>query len=194
MAQKYFENETFHGLSLSEGQAEGFTFVDCAFTGCTFENCRVAHCVFTECRFTGCHISGPKFENSQAKFLTLENCTLTGVNWGLLLPSGGFGQPLEKLDACRMKYSFFTEMDLRKFSFAGSSFQGCMFAGCNLAEGSLQGCDLSETEFFRCDLTGADFRGAVGYKVDVPSCTLKSASFSLPEAANLLYSLGIRLD
>ena len=85
-------------------------------------------------------------------------------------------------------------MDFRKFSFAGSAVTSSMFAECKLAEADLSGCDLTDTEFFRCDLSGADFRGARGYKADAPSCTLKGAKFSLPEAANLLYSLGIELE
>ena len=179
MPAAYFENERFQDLRLMEETISGKTFVDCDFVGCTFERCQIERCVFTECRFTGCQINDPKCAYSQVKFLSLENCSLSGINWGLLLPTGGFGDPLDKLAACRLKYCFFTEMDLRRF---------------DLTEGNFQGCGLEDTEFLRCNLTGGDFRGATGYKVDVPSCTLKAARFALPEAANLLYSLGIRLE
>lgn len=194
MASKYYEGERFHGLALTEARLEGLTLVDCSFTDCLFERCLVSRCVLTECWFDNCRIISPKCEYSQVKFLSLRNCALTGVNWGLLLPSGGFGDPLDKLEACRLKYNFFTEMDLRRFSFAGTSLNECMFTDCGLMESSFADCDLSGTEFFRCDLSGADLREARGYRVDVPSCTLKGARFTLPEAANLLYSLGIRLE
>ncbi len=194
MPANYYESETFCKLSLMEETFSGLTLVDCTFTDCTFEHCLLTRCTLTECRFINCRISEITSEYSQVKFLSLDNCSLTSVNWGLLLPSGGFGDPLEKLGGCRLKYNFFTGMDLRSFLFAGSSFSGCMFSECNLTEGNFQGCELIETEFFRCNLSGADFRQAQGYKVDVPSCVMKDARFSLPEASNLLYSLGIQLE
>jgi len=194
MPAKYFENEGFQDLALTGEQLEGLTLVDCDFTRCVFEDCKASRCALTECRFANCRIINPKFDYSQAKFLTLEDCQLTGVNWGLLMPSGGFGEPIEKLAACRMKYNFFTEMDLRKFPFAGSILDSCTFADCKLMESDFSDCPLGGTEFFRCDLTGADFRKATGYRVDLLNCVVKRARFTLPEAADLLYSLGIRLE
>lgn len=190
----YYESEHFHGLNLTGEQLENLTLVDCDFTDCVFESCRLIRCTLTECRFVGCRVTDPKFDYSQAKFLALEDCRLTGVNWGLLMPANGFGEPIDTLTDCRMKYNFFTEIDLRKFLFAGSLLNGCTFADCNLTESSFSDCSLDGTEFFRCDLTAADFRNATGYKVDAPTCTLKRARFTLPEAANLLYSLGIKLE
>lgn len=194
MPANYLENERFQGLRFTEEVFEGFTLVDCSFSDCVFERCTALRCVLTECRFQNCRIADLKCEYSQVKFLALEQCSLTGVNWGLLLPSGGFGTPLERLEACRLKYCFFTGMDLRRFSFSGSALQECMFTDCRLGESDFQDCGLGGTEFFRCDLSGADFRQARDYRVDLPSCTVKGAKFSLPEAADLLCSLGIRLD
>lgn len=194
MAATYFEGETFRELSFSGERFAGLTLVDCAFERCTFEGCVLSRCTLTQCRFLSCRVTEPKLEYSQAKFLELTDCALTNVNWSLLLPSGGFGEPLEKLSDCRMKYNYFTNMDLRKFDFQGSQLTACLFGDCNLAEARFHGCGLTDTEFFRCALEGADFREAVGYKVDVPSCGLKGARFTLPEAASLLNSLGIRLE
>lgn len=190
----YYESESFRDLSFAGKLLDNLTLVDCDFSGCTFDRCQLTRCVLTECRFTGCRITDPKFDYSQAKFLALKDCQLTGINWGLLMPANGFGEPIDILTDCRLKYNFFTEMDLRKFSFTGSTLSGGTFADCNLTEASFSDCPLDGTEFFRCDLTAADFRDATGYKVDVPTCTLKRARFTLPEAANLLYSLGIRLE
>lgn len=194
MAETYFEGETFRELSFSGERFAGLTLVDCAFERCTFEGCVLSRCTLTQCRFVSCRVTEPKLEYSQAKFLELTDCALTNVNWALLLPSGGFGEPLERLSDCRMKYNYFTNMDLRKFDFQGSELTACLFGDCNLAEARFHGCGLTDTEFFRCGLEGADLREAVGYKVDVLTCGLKGARFTLPEAANLLNSLGIRLE
>lgn len=42
--------------------------------------------------------------------------------------------------------------------------------------------------------TKADFRDAIGYKVDILGSRLKDARFSLPEAVNLLADLKIKLS
>ena len=63
-----------------------------------------------------------------------------------------------------------------------------------MEKADFNGCKLRDTEFFKCNLEKADFRNATGYNVDVLSCVLKSAKFTYPEAANLLYSLGIELE
>lgn len=194
MPSKYYEGESFQGLTLSGEELSSLTLVDCDFTGCVFEGCKVTRCMFTECRFKDCRITDPKFDYTEAKFLTLESCQLTGVNWGLLVPGNGFGEPIDKLAGCRMKYNFFTEMDLRRFAFAGSALDNCTFADCKLTDSDFSDCRLGGTEFFRCDLNGADFRKASGYRIDVLTCPVKGARFSLPEAADLLYSLGIKLE
>lgn len=190
----YFEGEVFENLTAAEKRWEGVRFVDCRFVNCTFERCRVSHCSFSECRFTGCKIVEPACEQSEVRFAELEDCELTGVNWGLLLPMNGFGDPIDKIVNCTLKYNFFTEIPLRKFSFAGSAVTGSMFAGCNLAESNFHGCALNDTEFFQCDLSKADFRGAVGYKIDAVTNKLKDAIFSYPEVTSLLNSLGIKIE
>ena len=194
MPSKYYEGESFRGLSLSGELIDGLTLVDCLFDGCVFEGCKILRCVINSCRFVNCRITDPKTDYSEAKFLVLEGCQLSGVNWGLLVPGNGFGEPLDKLSGCRMKYNFFTEMDLRKFSFSGSELDGCTFADCRLTDSVFTDCRLGGTEFFRCDMNGADFRGASGYRIDVLTCPVKRARFNLPEAADLLHGLGLRLE
>ena len=194
MPSKYYEGEDFQNLTLTEARLEGLTLVDCSFTGCVFERCELVRCALTECRFTRCRVIDPKSESSQVKFLSLQDCALTGVNWSLLLPAGSFGEPLDKLEACRMKYNFFTEVPLRKFSFLGSALTGSLFADCDLTESNFSGCPLEGTEFFRCDLRKADFRGASGYKIDALTNKLKGALFRYPEVTSMLASLGIVIE
>lgn len=190
----YFEGEVFESLNAVEKGWEGMRFVDCWFKGCAFERCRVSYCSFSECRFTGCKIINPICKQSEVRFTELEDCELTGINWGLLLPMNGFGDPIDKVISCTLKYNFFTGIPLRKFSFAGSAVTGSMFADCDLAESSFHGCLLSDTEFFQCDLSKADFRESAGYKIDALTNKLKGAMFSYPEVTSLLNSLGIQID
>lgn len=194
MFDKYFEGESFENLSLSEEILAGFEFVDCRFVNCSFENCKLVRCNFSECVFEKCTITDLKIEYSEVKFLEFNDCILIGINWSLLKSTGRFGSVLNKLSNCKLKYNTFSEMSFSKFSFSTSSITGSTFAECDLVGSSFAKCDLSDTEFIRCDVRKADFRGAMGYKIDVLSSKLKAARFSYPEVTNLLYSLGIKIE
>ena len=194
MSERYFENREFSSVELTEETIKYFEFIDCIFIDCTIEKCTLVNCRFSECSFVNCHIADIKSEGSEVNYLTFENCVLSGVNWGLLISSGGFSEPVNKLSGCKLKYNFFTDMNLKKFSFRSNDIAYTTFADCNLSEGSFNGCNLTDTEFFRCDIQKADFRNAVGYKVDVMTCSIGKARFSIPEVYNLLSSLDIKID
>lgn len=85
-------------------------------------------------------------------------------------------------------------MNLKKFSFKGNDINHTTFADCNLIESKFDGCNLTDTEFFRCDIQKTDFRNATGYKIDVITCNIKKARFSVPEVYNLLDSLDIKIE
>ena len=86
MEASYFEGEVFENLSFVEESWQGLRFVDCQFQGCSFERCRLSHCSFSECWFSGCKILEPVCDQSEVRFLELDHCELTNVNWSLLLP------------------------------------------------------------------------------------------------------------
>ena len=194
MSERYFENREFTSLQLTGETIKYFEFIDCTFIDCTIEKCTIAKCRFSECTFVNCHISDIKFDGTETNYLAFENCILSGVNWGLLTSSGGFSEPVNKLKSCNLKYNFFTDMNLKKFSFKGNDITYTTFADCNLIESNFDGCNLTDTEFFRCDIQKADFRNASGYKIDVITCNIKKAKFSAPEVYNLLDSLDIKIE
>ena len=194
MSGRYFENREFTSLHLAEETIKYYEFIDCTFIDCRVEKCTLLKCRFSECTFVSCHIADIKSDGTEANYLTFENCILSGVNWGLLISSGGFSEPINKLASCNLKYNFFTDMNLKRFSFKGNEITHTTFADCNLIESSFYGCCLTDTEFFRCDVQKADFRTAAGYKLDVVSCKIGKARFSAPEVYNLLYSLEINIE
>ena len=194
MSERYFENREFTSLHFTDETIKYFEFIDCTFIDCTVEKCTLNKCRFSECAFINCHISDLKSDGTEVNYLTFENCILSGVNWGLFISSGGFSEPVNKLTGCSLKYNFFTDMNLKKFSFKGNDVTHTTFADCNLSESSFEGCNLTDTEFFRCDIQKADFRNASGYKVDVTTCKISKAKFSAPEVYNLLDSLDIKIE
>lgn len=190
----YYEGERFENLALSEESVEGCRFVDCVFSGCEFDGCRLSRCYFSECRLENCVLRDLKTRGTEAKFLTLNACTVSGVNWGLLLPADGFSQVFDRVSGCVFRYGTFLRHNFRRMDLSDSSFAGCTFAECDFSEANLRKCVLRDCDFTRCDLSKADFRDAEGYRVDAVSCKVKGARFSLPEAVTLLYSLGVRIE
>ena len=194
MSERYYENRKFTSLQFADEIIKYFEFIDCTFIDCTIDKCTLTKCRFSECTFVNCHINDVKSDGAEANYLNFENCILSGVNWGLVTSSGGFSEPLNKLSGCNLKYNFFTDMNLKKFSFKGNDITHTTFADCSLIESNFEGCNLTDTEFFRCDIQKADFRNASGYKIDVITCNIKKAKFSAPEVYNLLDSLDIKIE
>lgn len=190
----YYEGEVYDTLTLSDDTLSGGEFVDCLFQNCSFDDLLLLRCSFRECRFVGCTVSQIKTRGSELKFCEFEDCTVLGLNWALLKPEGPFGEPIEKIKNCRIRYGSFTNMNLKKFNFAQSSLTHCTFADCDLSESDLRSCDLSDTEFFRCDLRKADLRHAGGFLIDVNNNQLRGAKFTYPEVLDLLDGLGIKIE
>ena len=61
-------------------------------------------------------------------------------------------------------------------------------------ESSFSECKLDKTQVSDCDIRNADFRGAVGYQIDIVTNRLKGARFSFPEVVSLLNGLGIKIE
>ena len=69
----------------------------------------------------------------------------------------------------------------------GTSFQRMISGFCSSIPQPTPDCE-------RKTRRKADFRDAIGYKVDILGSRLKDARFSLPEAVNLLADLKIKLS
>lgn len=140
------------------------------------------------------YCEGEQFADLSFVEETFEDCRLNEVEWAPLMSNGAFPDPIHTLKGCSLKYNTFTEMNFNRFNFSdGNEIVGSMFAKCEMQLVKFKGTELHETEFYQCDLRKADFRDAIGYKVDILGSRLKDARFSLPEAVNLLADL-LRAD
>lgn len=194
MQKKYFENELFENITLFNESIDFYEFVDCKFSNCVFKECTLNHCKLSECEFIECQISEINNSGSEINFLSFKNCSLSGINWGLFASANALKEPVQAIIGCNLKYNVFSEMNFKKFIFKGSDITSSTFAECNLTESNFNDCNLSDTEFFKCDICKADYRNAVGYKIDIMSCKMKGAKFSYPEVENLLHSLDIIIE
>ena len=80
------------------------------------------------------------------------------------------------------------------FDFSKNEIYDSMFAKCNLTECKFKQCKLDRTEFLECDQKKSDFRSASNYQIDIMTCTLIGARFSIPEVLDLLNVLKIKID
>lgn len=58
----------------------------------------------------------------------------------------------------------------------------------------MENITFDKTQFRGCDLRKADFRGAIGYVIDIQQNKLRDAKFSFPEVVCLLEGMGIRIE
>lgn len=190
--ETYREYETFEQITMIGELLSGTEYLACRFEHCVFENCQINRCKFTDCVFTNCRISNPTIEHTAMTSSRFEQCRLFGINWTHL--SSGYIRPIDCFDRCQLKYNHFLNMEFPRFEFSDSDILASMFADCDLSDSMFRHCHLDDTEFFRCDLSNADFRDAVGYRVDLSNCKLRGAAFSFPEVVNLLGGLGIVIE
>lgn len=194
MEHEYYEEIKFKEKSFTEETVEDCEFVECEFETCTFEACTVIRCRFIDCKFHNCSIISPHTKHSEIKRGEFIDCNLIGVHWNELLPAGKISEPIRKLENCCLKYNSFVDMSLRSFDFSGNIIQESIFEECNLMESKFTDCRLEAAQISNCDIRGTDFRGAVGYQIDMTTNRMKDARFSFPEAVSLLHQLGIKID
>lgn len=190
---QYQDNEIFKNINIQNEKIVDIEFVDCTFENCNIENCVVEDCKFTDCAFLNCKIANLSSEHNSMMDSNFKKCILIGINWNTFF-GGGYIMPINELSECHLKYNNFVEMNFDKFDFSQNFIISSMFADCSLVESNFVDCKLDNTEFFRCDLSKSNFKGALGYLIDISTNKLKGAKFSFPEVVNLLNGIGIVID
>ena len=189
-----YEGERIEGLSVVGESWEDRVYLDCTFTDCCFSEAEFRRVTMRDCKMIRCRLENLHGRESSMQRMEFDGCFFSGIQWHEFLSGNRYAELLSALANVSMRYCTFSQMKFPRFDFSGTRFVESMFAECDLSAASFRGTALDRTEFFRCDLTNADFRDAAGYRVDVPTCRVKGARFSFPEAVSLLGSLGIKVD
>lgn len=190
----YYENKRIENLKMNDEILEDTVFDDCEFKKCVFEDIRLNRCTFNSCRFTDCDIISLKAKDSQISFAEFSKCNLIGVHWNELILKKKILEPIRKVSNCFFKYNTFLNMSFVRFDFSNNTIQESVFDQCNLRESDFNGCRLEGTQYLNCNLQKADFRGTIGYQIDIMTSKLTGARFSFPDVINLLNGLGIKID
>lgn len=172
---------------------------DRTFTNCTFNNCNLSKtvfedCYFDKCTFDKCDLSLMKVKSSSFSQLQIINSKAIGILWfDAKTPFTKNPFTISCIDS-NISYSSFFGMNLKKAKFTRCVAKEVDFSECNLVEADFSGADLEGARFSNCDLSSANFINARNYGIDITGNKVKKAKFSLPEAINLLHSLGIVLE
>ena len=192
--ERVYEGEVFRGLTLSGETVRDTAFLECEFVDCTFSGVEVRACTLRSCRFVRCRIDLPRGREMRVQELTFEGCFLSGVHWYEFETGNRYASLFASVTDSTLRYNTFSALMLNGVDLSGLRILDCTFGECELVESSFRETDLTGTEFFRCNLAKADFRDAVGYRIDLMTSKVSRASFSLPDVLGLLSGLDIKIE
>lgn len=143
------------------------------------KSCLVERCCLTDCRFSGtglqdvtfrdCDLSGCLFLDCGLRRVSFTDCRMLGVGFsGCLLRQCS-------LSGCLARYA----------NFSGSTLRDCRLTDCNFSGGALSRTKCPGTAFTRCELTRCDMTGAELGGLDLTSCRLDGAVWSLNHLKNI---------
>lgn len=191
--EKTHIEQTFKELDLSKQELiqkefDGCTFINCSFSGTKFNKCR-----FYDCKFINCNLSLISVKNCTFIDTVFESCKIIGVNWTQAAwPQIKLCAPLQFFK-CTINDSSFLGLYLKEIAIVECTAHDVDFREADLTQADFNQTDLSKSLFVKTNLTKANFSYASNYSINVFVNEIKKAKFMLPEAANLLYGLGIEL-
>lgn len=169
LGESLFEECTFEGLDFSDQSFRSWRFLECEFILCSFNEVSLINTSFRDAVFKDCRLMGAQWSDSKS-FMDV------------------------KFDGCKLDYSNYSGLDLRRTAFLTCSARDVDFVNANLTEAVFSGTDLQNASFSGADLSRCDLRGAIKYFINPQHTKLKGAKVDLPEAASLLEALGVQVS
>lgn len=188
-----YTGETLANLELAHAELKGTAFYDCEFRHCNFTESRLLECTFDNCLFTDCNLSTAVIKRSVWREAKFKHCKLVGIDWTTARwPSVSLSGMLE-FDECILDGSSFFGLYLQELKLEACHAHDVDFTEADCEHASFLQTDFANSTFHQTKLRKADFTDALNYAIDVHTNSIVGAKFNLPEAANLLRSLGIEL-
>lgn len=184
------EDKKFENIDYSEKKLANREFTSCHFTNCNFTKSDLSNNDFVDCTFNNCNFSLTQLQGAGLKNVQFLACKLVGVAFyscGTFLFSVNFQD-------CRLDYSSFVQMKIKKTQFVNCSLKDVDFTEADLSMASFKNCDLLNAAFMRTNLEKADFRDAYNYGFDPELNRIKKAKFSAVGALGLLGKYNIEIE
>lgn len=187
-----FQDELFTSIENPEEQFEKKEFENCRFFNCNFSAASFQSCYFESCLFENCNLSTVRVDDSLFRDVIFKDCKLIGILW-LEARKKGFSLSIH-FQSSVLNYSSFYGLNLQKCRFEDCQAVEVDFSEANLSKLKLHNIDLSGATFDYTNLKGADLTMATNYLFNPANNIVKDMLVSLPDATNLLYPFGIKVD
>lgn len=187
-----FTGEVFKGLECMEETFCEKEFVRCTFISCNFSSSRFVDCQFVECKFESCNLSMIHISETNFRDVAFIRSKLIGILW-YESRKRSFSLALSFKESF-IDYSSFFGLDMRRCKFENTTAIEVDFTEANLSKVKFDAVKLSGATFFKTNLKETNFTTASGYVLDPSVNQVRGAIFSMPEAVNLLYAFGVKIE
>ena len=182
-------DDTFTGLVAIEESFDDLHFQNCTFIGCQFIQSRFLSCVFEDCVFERCDLSLIAINNSSFVEAQFKDCKCVGINWTVA------GQRLSlRFEKSNLTRSSFLERKIPELYLKDCLCHEANFSAASLPWSDFSGSDFKGALFNQTDLQDTTFQNAKNYAIHPVENKVKGATFSFPEAMNLLADFEIRIN
>jgi len=184
-----YYQEKFSRHSIIKENIQSIFFEECEFINCNYIDCKFDNCRFLNCTFNECDLSNMTPMNCQFREIKFIKSKAIGIDWTK-------AEKIKELSftECLINYSNFRLLKVPETKIIKCEAKEIDFIETDMNSGNFTDTDFENSVFFKTNLTKADFRGATNYSVDINTCNLKEAKFSLPEALSLLSNLDIIIE
>ena len=190
MSPQFIDDQTFHAINFNQTALKKGTYENCEFHNCNFTTIKIGSINFVDCQFTHCDFSNAKLTETGIQNSHFQHCKLIGLrfdscNTFLFAPT---------FKSCKLDFSSFYNMDLKKCIFQDSSLESVDFGSANLSKVALEKCNLSNAIFEQTNLIETDFRTAINFNIEPTDNQLAKAKFSLESLPNLLRKYNLTIE
>ena len=191
MSPQFIDDQVFNQIDFTQKVLKEGTYENCQFDNCHFTSLRLTMVNFIDCQFLNCDLSNATLTEIGLQNAQFSNCKLMGLRFDACKPflfSTNFQN-------CRLDFSSFYQMDLRKSSFRDCSLKGVDFASSDLRKVAFESCPLLDANFEQTNLVEADFRTALHFTIEPTENQIDKAKFSMDGLTGLLrkYNLTIQM-
>ena len=191
MSQQFIDDQAFKGINFTQVRLKIGTYESCQFGNCNFSTLHLSHINFIDCQFSNCDFSNAILTETGLQNSQFTNCKLMGLRFDTCKPFL-FAADFQH---CRLDFSSFYQMDLKKSKFKDCSLKAVEFASANLRKVEFENCSLLDANFEQTNLTETDFRTAFHFTIEPTENQINKAKFSTNGLIGLLrkYNLTIQI-
>lgn len=185
-----YEGEIFKNCSSGAFEMRYSEFEDCTFEGYDVSQGDFSGSRFIECSFVRCNLSMVLMRQVQLNTIAFNGCKIMGVNFYDCIDS----LFVVKFSDCILDYSSFSRKKMVATSFVSCSMKQVDLSECDLTGADFSDSDLLQTRFNRTLLKKANFATSRNYAFDPENNSIAHAKFSRFGLEGLLQKYDIVID